>query len=137
MPAWSRVAVLACLSCLLLGGCRDKQKQRSGVQFHARGVRDAIGRLRKEVDGTGAGGQADLYAMENATAALGRALRGLPGRVEKTAQTRQQERKDAAEKARQLFEGYRPTLESLRYDKAEANAKLDELDRLIQEVEKS
>ena len=61
----------------------------------------------------------------------------LPARIERVAKTRKAERKAAAEKAKQLFEAYRPTLESLRYDPAQAKAKLDELVKLMEQVETS
>lgn len=132
-----RAPIALCLGCLLLSGCGGGQKHRASVEFHAEGVRHAIGRLRREIDRAAAGKPVDGYAMNSATDAVARALRGLPARTEKMARTRKAERKAAAEKARQLFQAYRPGLESLRYDPAEAGAKLSELEALMDEVERS
>ena len=136
-------ARLACLACLLFGGCGGSKESRATVEFHAQGAREAIGRLRGEVNrpktdqrqvGPDRRDNAQ-YRMQNATEQVSRALRGLPARIDKAAQTRKAERRSAAEKARQLFEAYRPALESLRYDKAQANARLDELIELLDQVE--
>ena len=134
--------VLLCLACLLPGGCTDKKKLRAGVEFHAKGVRLGVRRVRKEVtrpprqlDGEVIAGT-DAYSMKTATDHLARALRGLPARIEKKATSRKSERKAAAEKAKRLFAELRPVLESLKYDKGEACGKLDEIAKLMGEVER-
>jgi len=135
-------AAILCLACLLPGGCTDKKKVRAGVAFHAQGVRVGVRRVREEItrparklDGEVIPGT-DFYSMKTATDHLARALRGLPARIERKAASRKAERKAAAEKAKQLFIGLRPVLESLRYDKGEALAKLDEIASLMGEVER-
>jgi len=139
-----RILTIICLTTLLAGGCQDKKKVRSGLAFHVKGVHRAIGRVRNQVQPPKDDNRPDrighrqnaYYSMKIAAEQLARALRGLPGRVEKKATTRKQERKAAAEKAKKLFQDLRPTLESLRFDKAKADAKLDEIEKLIADVEK-
>ncbi len=46
------------------------------------------------------------------------------------------ERKAAADKAVEIFTALRPVLESLKFDRAEGNAKLDEVAKLLDEVER-
>jgi len=142
-PAIAICAALCAMS-MLPAGCTDKEKYRASVGFHAKGVRVGIQRVRDEIARQGSGnrqdrtgdGRGDYYGMRVATDHLARALRGLPVRIGKKATTRVGERKALAGKARKLFEELRPTLESLRFDKAEVNARLDELGGMIDEVER-
>jgi hypothetical protein len=132
-----RVPVALCLGLVLLSGCGGGRKRRASVEFHAEGVRYAVGRLSREIDRARAGQRVDAYAMSSATDAVERALRGLPERIEKKAATRVEERKAKAEEAIKLFAALRPVLVGLRFDEGEVKAKLAELGRLIDEVEKS
>jgi len=134
----------ACLACSLSAGCASKQKQRSTVAFHTKGVRLGIRRVRNEMEMVGRrkrkervpGG--DFYAMKTATDMLARALRGLPGRIQKKATTRVPERKAAAEKAAEVFRQLEPQLLSLQFDeakKAKIEAGFAEIEQLLTEVE--
>ena len=145
-PAAALAAALLCATVLAIGGCRDDAEEMTTVSFHAEGVRLNLRRVRAEIarasapPGQGPTSQrsnGNYYAMRTACDKLARALGGLPDRVTNKADSRGEQRRAAAERAVQLFEALRPTLESMRYDPAEAGAKLDELARLIDEVERS
>jgi hypothetical protein len=129
----TRTIIIVLAACPFLMGCKKAEEERSRVGFHVKGVRLAVEGVTKEI----AREERDFYGMRVATDRLGRALDGLPGRVEKKAETRVAERKQSAEQAVKLFEELRPTLESLKFDEGEVQAKFDELNRLLDEVERS
>jgi len=123
--------------CAALGGCRDAEKERAKVEFHSEAVRKTI-KINRDVAGLFKAGKLvePSYDIRTATDVLDRALYGLPGRVEKKAKTRVEERKAAAVKARKIFAELRPKLESMKFELADVNAKFDEIERLIDEVER-
>jgi len=128
-----RNRLTACLlagATLTVAGCGDPQERRATLGFSCRAVRQCLDHLRTQLP------RRELYPMKAATDSLARALAGLPAKVQKKAATRQAERKAAALKARALFEELQPVLESLKYDEAEMNARLDELAGIIDEVER-
>ncbi|GAF77699.1 unnamed protein product [marine sediment metagenome] len=125
------VLLALCLIPWLAGGCRDEKKHRAGVDFQVEGARVTMESLRRQI----AREPMDTYGMRRATDRFARALGGLPARVEDKATTRVKERKAAAEKAVEMFAALRPVLESLKFDRAEGNAKLDEVAKLLDEVE--
>ena len=125
--------VTAFLICPFLGGCKSGGSYRSSVNFHAEGVRLGIQRVNGEI----ARNPRDYYGMNVATDHLERALSGLPARIGKKATTRVEERKAKAEEAIKLFAALKPVLVGLQFDAGEVKAKLAELGRLIDEVEKT
>ncbi len=137
LRAAGRTVLLLALPCALLPGCGDPQQRRSSVKFHAEGCRKSLEMLRRVLRLWKAEKlQEPHYDIPIAIDTLSRALSGLPARIEKKATTRVEERKAAAEKARALFEQLRPKLNSRGFEEAEVNAKLDELARLLDEVER-
>ena len=130
-------AALVLLACALLGGCSDPEERRASVEFHADAVRKTMEVLRRVVRLQAAGKLKEPhYDIPIAIDLVNGSLAGLPARVEAQAKTRVAERKAAAEKARELFAQLRPKLQSLKFEQAEINAKLDEILALIDEVEK-
>jgi outer membrane murein-binding lipoprotein Lpp len=126
------VLLALCLAPSLLAGCKDEEKHRASVEFQVEGARVTMDRLRRQI----AREPLDAYGMQRATDSFARALGGVPARVEDKAATRVQERKASAEKAVEVFTALRPVLESLEFDRAEANAKLNEVAKLLGEVER-
>lgn len=122
-----------CLIPCLLAGCKDKRKYRSSVEFQVKGARVTMESLRRQI----ARDPLDPYGMRLATDRFARALDGVPAKVEEKATTRVKERKAAAEKANEMFKALRPVLESLDFKRPEVNAKLDEVAKLLDEVERS
>ena len=132
-----RRAALFLLVCALIGGCRDPQKRRASVEFHADAVRKTMEVLRRVVRLHAAGELKEPhYDIPIAIELVTGSLAGLPARVEAKAKTRVPERKAAAEKARQLFAQLRPKLRSLKFTEADINPKLDEILALIDEIER-
>lgn len=129
---WAFLTAIAVLACLPLAGCRNEEKQRASVEFHAKGVRLNIDYLLRQLPRKGQGD----YVMKTACDQVSRSLYALPQTVREEAGTRVNERVAAAEKARAFFEQIRPTLESRDVDDAYAKAKMDELSKMIDEVEK-
>ena len=139
-----RLVVLAALA-VLPTGCRSGPDRRSDVDFHVKGVLAQIDNTRKvmaraivpnEHEYSGGRRYNPGQDMQNALDMLDKALYGLPLRIEKKAETRKEERKAAAEKARVKFDELRPVLMSLKYDRADMNAKLDEIADLVRQAEK-
>ena len=128
------VGVLLALCAIpwLLTGCKDERKHRAGVEFQVKGARVTMESLRRQI----ARDPMNPYGMRLATDRFARALGGVPARVEDKATTRVKERKAAAEKAVEAFTALRPVLDSLKFERAEANAKLDEVAKLLDEVER-
>ena len=126
------VLLALCLIPWLPAGCKDEKKHRAGVEFQVEGARVTMASLRRGI----ACDPMDPFGMRRATDRFARALGGVPARVESKATTRVQERKAAAEKAVEIFTALRPVLESLDFDRAEANAKLDEVAKLLDDVER-
>lgn len=126
------VLLALCLVPWLPAGCKDEEKRRAGVAFQVEGARVTMESLRRQI----AREPMNPYGMRLATDRFARALGGVPARVQDKAATRVQERKAAAEKAVEMFGALRPVLESLKFDRAEANAKLDEVAKLLDEVER-
>lgn len=123
-------ALLGLLAAAALAGCGGGKEKRSSVSFHADGVRQNIERVRDQLTRTH-----NPFAMQSATDALYRALEGLPVRIERKATERVQQRKAKAQEALAFFVELRKTLDAMTYDQAEANAKLDELAKIIDGVE--
>jgi len=130
---------------LFLGGCRSGPERRADPAYHAKGVlrqlentRQVMARAIVPNDREYSGGRRynPGQDMTNALDMLGKALDGLPLRIEKKAETRKEDRKAAAEKAKAKFDELRPVLMGLKYDAAEMNAKLDEIADLVRQAEK-
>ena len=139
-PVIVRIAAAVCVLCPLLAGCGNDQERRASVEFHLAGTRTAIDRVKMAVEHAhdeSEGGRGPGGLMLAATEQLRRCLEGLPARIEKKASTRVEERKAAAEKARQFFEQLRPTLLSLRFDQAEMLDKLRQLSGMLDEVQRA
>ena len=120
-----------------LTGCSDPEERRASVHFHAEAVRNTLEINRRIVTRFKSGQLKEPgYDMKTATDVMARALYGLPERIEKKATTRIAERKAAAVKAHKLFAELRPKLEGLKFELAPINAKLDEIEKLIDEVER-
>jgi len=136
-PTRSAVRVLLPLVVAsLLCGCTDKKKQRATVAFHTKAVRKSIDRLRKVSSTISKGNAREAgYDIRITTDLVDRALSGLPGRIERSAPDGKDRRKAAAVKAVAIFRQLRATLESLKYDQAQVNAKLDEIDKLMDQVD--
>jgi len=120
----------AALASVLFAGCEGGEKRRGSVSFHAKGVRRNIQRVRDQIPRTD-----NPYAMEAATDALYRALEGLPKRVVKNGGEGVEAREAKAEEALAFFQELRKMLEAPDYDPDQANAKLDELAEIIDQVE--
>ncbi len=132
-----KAALLTLLCCTLLAGCSNPKERRASLAFHAGAVRKTLAMVKRTVRLFKAGQLKEPgYDIPIALEALGNNLSGLPARIEKKATTRVEERKAAAVKAGEIFREIRPKLRSLKFDEAEANAKLDEIGALIDEVEK-
>ena len=126
-------------------GCRDEQKHRASVEFHAKGARSCLAYLRRMLGGEAVGpaGKDEtelqgvnpshcgkLYAIDK----FDRAVTGLPARVDKQQPPRQAERKAAAVKAVELWKQVRLALAGMPPE--QAAARLDEVEALLDEVER-
>ena len=136
--------ILGALILASAGGCRDKQKYRASVAFHAKGARDCLHFLRRMIGGEYkvggddmpdlSGANADGYAKQVAADRFDRALSSLPARIDKQQPDRAAERKAAAEKALTIWREIQPKI--TRMPANDAQAKLDEIAALLDEVEK-
>ena len=123
--------VMACgVAAVALAGCRTGEKKRSTVEFHTSGVRLQLDRVLRQVPKTN-----DAYSMWDATGALKSAVEGLPGRVEQQAADKKAERLAAAQQAVQRFAQLKPVLDSMRYDQAKVIGQLEELRKLLDQVD--
>ena len=138
------VAMLIALA-LAAPGCRDEQKHRASVEFYAKGARSCLAYLRRmlgdkaigtagkdepELQGVNPSAYGKLYAIDK----FDRAITGLPARVDKQQPPRQAERKAAATKAVELWKRIKPKLAGMPLE--QATAKLDEIEALLDEVER-
>jgi len=90
----------------------------------------AAGKDDAELQGVNPSHYGKLYAIDK----FDRALTGLPARIDKQQPPRQAERKAAAVKAVELWRQIKPALAGLPPD--QAAAKLDEIEALLDEVER-
>ncbi len=137
MEATGRTLVLSVLIIMLSVGCDDGSDRRASVKFHTTGVRQIIESLKTELNRDAEGARGSLRErIEAASLRLGQALYRLPARLEAKAETRKAERVAAANKAKDLYEGFRAQLISGKLDKDQAIAKFDELLAILDEVDK-
>ena len=121
-----------CVAAALLAGCTRGEERRASAEFHAEAVRFNLDLLRTQI-----GNHDDGYAMALATSNLTKAMDFFPQTVKDKAKTRLEDRLAAASKAQAQFIQIAPKLNSLNYEDDWARQQLDELDRLISDVEKS
>jgi len=124
-------SMAGCLIGVAVVGCSKSTEKRNTVAWHTKAVRIGIENVRKQLPHP-----EDNYGMWTQIDKLQSALYGLPRRIEKKKPPGWQERKKTAEKAYKLWQTMYPVLHSLKYDEAEMNKKLDELIKLMDEVDK-
>ena len=88
------------------------------------------GKDEPELQGVNPSGYGKLYAIDK----FDRALTGLPARIDEEKPARAAERKAAAEKAVEIWMQIKPAAAGMPSDKA--TAKLDEIQALLDEVER-
>lgn len=115
---------------LAAAGCNRDEQRRNSVEFHAEAIRQGIGMVRAAMP------QHEEFSMKRAVGALNASLQGVDEKIKSQAPNKMEERIAAANKARALFDAdIRSQLGSLKYDDAAMQAKLDELSKLIDQVE--
>jgi len=113
-----------------VAGCGKEDPQES-IELAGAAVRRAIEGVKRQLP------KRLVFPMGTAASHLEMALEGLPLRVEEKAQTRLEERKAAAQRAKEFYqEKIRPALSNMQYDEDQVRADLDELAKIIDEVER-